>query len=412
MTWLVGGVVAVLVAVVTAWLTHRRMSRRLDAVARRLEREGADRTSPRSGTPISRLEHEVARAAERVTATEVARWRLAEVLATVAEGIVVCAEDGDVVFCNERASPYLQARHAEVLAERALSELLEQALEGRPSSRTVELYGPPRRSLLVRAAPLQNGSATSGAVALIDDVTERRRLEAVRRDFVANLSHELKTPVGALALLAETLVGDNDAEVNARLADRMLIEAQRVSRIIEDLLDLSRIESEESPLRDSVPVHLVLAEASERVRAAADARRITLDIEEPSPQLLLWGERRQLVSAVGNLLENAVRYSGDGSVVEVRVDADGPHVDLVVRDYGIGIPARDLERIFERFYRVDPARARDTGGTGLGLAIVRHVAQNHHGEVLVQSQEGRGSTFTLRLPADAGPVPARELEVS
>jgi two-component system sensor histidine kinase SenX3 len=241
-----------------------------------------------------------------------------------------------------------------------------------------------------------------GAVAIIEDVSERRRLEAVRRDFVANISHELKTPVGALSLVAETLEGEDDPKIVARLSHRMRTEAERLSRIIEDLLDLSRIESEESPSRDPVPVHLILGQAIERLRPAAQHRGIRLDVEEPPPDVVVRGDRRQLVSAVHNLVDNAIKYSEDESSVQVKVEDSNGWVDISVADHGIGIPSRDLERIFERFYRVDRARSRDTGGTGLGLSIVRHVAGNHGGEVRVVSREGEGSTFTLRLPGATG----------
>jgi two-component system sensor histidine kinase SenX3 len=251
---------------------------------------------------------------------------------------------------------------------------------------------------------LNDGSRTIGAVAIIEDVSEGRRLEAVRRDFVANVSHELKTPVGALALLAETLAEEEDQAVTQRLSRRMQIEAARVGRIIEDLLDLSRLEAEESPVREPVAMHVVVGQAVEQVRPAAELRRITLGVSEVPRRLRVLGDRRQLVSAVFNLLENAIKYSEKGSSVEVECLTDGREVALSVRDHGIGIPTRDLERIFERFYRVDRSRGRDTGGTGLGLAIVRHVTTNHGGHVEVDSREGEGSTFTIRLPAPSGLV--------
>jgi two-component system sensor histidine kinase SenX3 len=256
----------------------------------------------------------------------------------------------------------------------------------------------------VTAAPLTDGSRTIGAVAIIEDVSEGRRLEAVRRDFVANVSHELKTPVGALALLAETLAEEDDQAVTRRLARRMQIESARVGRIIEDLLDLSRLEAEESPVREPVAVHLVVGQAVEQVRPAAELRQIGLEVADVSSRLRVVGDRRQLVSALFNLLENAVKYSDKGSTIEVDCGTDGRLISLSVRDHGIGIPTRDLERIFERFYRVDRARGRDTGGTGLGLAIVRHVTTNHGGQVDVDSREGEGSTFTIRLPASSGLV--------
>jgi two-component system sensor histidine kinase SenX3 len=216
---------------------------------------------------------------------------------------------------------------------------------------------------------------------------------------VANVSHELKTPVGALALLAETLAEEDDPAVSRRLSRRMQIEASRVGRVIEDLLDLSRLEAEESPVREPVALHLVIGQAIEQVRPVAELRHIGLDVAQISGRLRVVGDRRQLVSAVFNLLENAVKYSDKGTAVEVTCTTDGREISIAVRDHGIGIPTRDLERIFERFYRVDRSRGRDTGGTGLGLAIVRHVTTNHGGRVDVDSREGEGSTFTIILPA-------------
>jgi two-component system, OmpR family, sensor histidine kinase SenX3 len=189
-----------------------------------------------------------------------------------------------------------------------------------------------------------------------------------------------------------------------RLAERMLTEAFRVGRTIDDLLELSRIEADEAAGREDVPVHLLIAEAVDRVRGAAEQQGIAIEVEKPPVRLGVTGDRRQLVSATYNLLENAVKYSDAGSTVQVRARTDGRFVDIDVQDHGIGIPRRDLERVFERFYRVDRARSRDTGGTGLGLAIVRHVANNHAGDVRVESLEGEGSTFTLRVPVGSGPV--------
>jgi two-component system sensor histidine kinase SenX3 len=257
---------------------------------------------------------------------------------------------------------------------------------------------------MMRSEVIDDGNRPLGIVAVLDDVSDRRRLEAVRRDFVANVSHELKTPVGALSLLAETLLAEHDPEVSQRLAGRIQDESLRVNRIIEDLLDLSRIEAEEHPPREPLLGSLIMAEAVERVRSAAEQRGVKLLVDEPDPPVTLMGDRRQLVAALNSLLENAVKYSDEGSSVEVFGLANGGWVELVVRDQGIGIPARDLERIFERFYRVDHGRSRQTGGTGLGLSIVRHVVNNHQGLVHVDSREGEGSTFTLRLPLAGVPV--------
>jgi two-component system sensor histidine kinase SenX3 len=209
----------------------------------------------------------------------------------------------------------------------------------------------------------------------------------------------LKTPVGALGLVAETIEEEEDPEVIRRLSRRMKAEAERLARIIEDLLDLSRIEADENPERDPLEVPRLVALAVERAHPVADSRDIQVHITEQSTPPAVLGDQRQLVSAVHNLVENAVKYSDPGSEVAVEIgQGEDGFAEIAVIDHGLGIPSRDLERIFERFYRVDRARSRDTGGTGLGLSIVRHVVTNHGGDVTVQSREGEGSTFMLRLP--------------
>ncbi|GAC1478758.1 MAG: ATP-binding protein [Acidimicrobiales bacterium] len=365
----------------------------------------------RLGAAAARIDAlERATRADRARLANVTRVadRLSQALSASPDAIVVCDERGAVVHRSDAALAFERARHGPALAEQAVTELLEAALHEGPAERNVDLYGPPRRALLVRAFPLDDEAGLLGAVAIIEDLSERQRLEAVRRDFVANVSHELKSPIGALGILAETMQGEEDRSVSQRLAERMQLEAFRVARIIDDLLDLSRIESEEDPVREPVAVASVLALATDRIRPVAEHRGITIDMAPTPCELVVDGDRRQLVSAVHNLLENAVKYSDDNSTIEVlaRASAAGrnPTVEISVCDHGIGIPARDLERIFERFYRVDRARARDTGGTGLGLAIVRHVATNHGGQVRVASQEGEGSTFTLQFPAASAPL--------
>jgi two-component system sensor histidine kinase SenX3 len=330
--------------------------------------------------------------------------RLRRALGAIAHGVVIHDEHGDVVYRNNPATSFLAARHGDALVEEAISSLARRALEGRDTEQEVEVFGPPRRTLNLRAVPLGGAGAPAGALVVVEDTSTRRRLENVRRDFVANISHELKTPVGALALLAETLLGEDDPEVMRRLAERIASEAFRVGHTIDDLLELSRLEAAPAKSDDVLPVAVFVGEAVDRVRSAAERHGIVLDVDQVPENLTVQGERRQLVSAVVNLLDNAVKYSEPDSSIEVRAASDGEWVGVEVRDHGIGIPQRDLERIFERFYRVDRARSRETGGTGLGLAIVRHVASNHRGDVQVDSREGEGSRFTLRLPARADVV--------
>jgi two-component system, OmpR family, sensor histidine kinase SenX3 len=292
----------------------------------------------------------------------------------------------------------VNARDGDYLAEKAIEAALGRALAGNFHEETLDLYSPTRHTLEIRAYPIGSTSSPSGAVALVDDVSELRRLEAVRRDFVANLSHELKTPLGALSLLAETLDGEEDPEVVVRLTSRVGAEATRFARIVDDLLDLSRIEAGAAGSLGLMAFSAVVSEAVEAFHEPAAARGIHLEVAPLDPDLYVMANRRDLVSAVSNLVDNAIKYSEPGGKVWVQAGRQGDRVCLWVRDEGIGIPRRDRERIFERFYRVDRARSRWTGGTGLGLAIVRHVAAYHGGDVALDSVEGEGSTFTLCVP--------------
>ncbi|MST34120.1 sensor histidine kinase [Acidimicrobiaceae bacterium USS-CC1] len=376
--------------------------RRLEAALARVTGEAvAEHDVADADHVVAALEAATGRLVERSERTEEVASRLAAALHMLVVGVVICNEHGEEVYRNLAAGTS-GTRLNDVLAERAVIELLEAAREGRCAERSLELYAPVRRNLLIRAYPISSLGRPLGAVAVVEDVSERRRLDAIRRDFVANVSHELKTPVGALSLLAETLDGEEDPEVVARLSTRVAAEADRLGRIIDDLLDLSRIEANDRPVLQPVPVHQIVQDAVEPVLPAAVTRNIAVQVEPVPPHLTVNGDRRDLVSAVANLVDNAVKYSEPGSPVRVRVAATPEAVSIDVIDRGIGIPSRDRERIFERFYRVDRARSRLTGGTGLGLSIVRHVAANHGGEVRVASEEGEGSTFTLLLPAGAG----------
>jgi two-component system sensor histidine kinase SenX3 len=395
------GVAAALVCVAYALGSRRglkALKQRLVALGDRLGADPLPRDPRRLEDALGHVERATEHAAEAVAESSADAIRLRRVLDSLAQAVIVCDEHGQLVFRNSRAITLMGSRHGDALAAQAVDELLATTSPGASEERTLELYGPPRRTLSVRTESIDNGQRTLGVIAVIEDVSERRRLEEVRRDFVANVSHELKTPMGALGLLAETLLAETEPEVSRRLAQRIHSEAFRISRIIDDLLDLSRIENEESPPREPVLVNLVMAEAAERVRSAAEQREVEIKLEEPSPPVAVLGDRRQLTSALYNLLENAVKFSYEGGVVEFTGIVDGDDVVIAVADKGLGIPTRDLERIFERFYRVDHGRSRSTGGTGLGLSIVRHVANSHGGSVHVDSREGEGSTFTLRLP--------------
>ncbi len=326
---------------------------------------------------------------------------IADVLAVLrSSGIVL--DSADSVVNNSPAAVANGLVRGQDLTE---PELLEVARLVRRDGviREVELElpkGPAGRPGLVvgaRVAPL--GSAH--VLLLVDDRSEARRLEEIRRDFVANVSHELKTPVGGLALLAEAVLdAHDDPEAVARFAQRMQVESTRLTRLVQEIVDLSRLQVAAS-LSEPHPVDLAQAaqEAVDRSRLAAEDKDIEIALVTAG-DCSVWGDHALLVTAIRNLVGNAVAYSEPHTRVAVTVRAvAGDVVELAVTDQGQGITMADQQRIFERFYRVDAARSRTTGGTGLGLSIVKHVAANHGGEVSVWSEPGRGSTFTLRLPA-------------
>ncbi|WP_327344993.1 sensor histidine kinase [Streptomyces europaeiscabiei] len=343
------------------------------------------------------------------------------VLSVLRSSAVVLDEADGVVKASSAAYALGLVRGGKLAVEPMLKMARDTRRDG--EIRQVELDLPRRGTgrgealaVSARVAPL--GSRL--VLLLVEDLTEARRIEAVRRDFVANVSHELKTPVGALSLLSEAVMGaSDDPEAVERFAGRMQIEATRLTNLVQELIDLSRVQNDD-PLEDAEPVRVdeLVAEAVDRCRHQAGTKQITMASNTGTPEgfeqgggaraaggtaeLRVWGNRGQLAAALGNLVENAVNYSPARTRVGIaarRVTAPGgDHIEIAVTDQGIGISEKDKERVFERFYRVDPARSRQTGGTGLGLAIVKHVAASHGGEVTVWSSEGQGSTFTLRLP--------------
>ncbi|MCO5968721.1 ATP-binding protein [Actinoallomurus sp. WRP9H-5] len=259
----------------------------------------------------------------------------------------------------------------------------------------------------VRVAPMGSHGLV---LVLAEDLTEFRRVEAVRRDFVANVSHELKTPVGALSLLSETVEeAADDPEAVRRFSKRMQHESARLTNVIQDLITLTRLQGGEVVERPrTVALDDVVHDAVDRCRLKAEPKEITLAIGGRD-DLRVYGDEELLITAVRNLVDNAIAYSPERTRVVVCTRlADESHAEVSVTDQGIGIPEADLERIFERFYRVDPARSRQTGGTGLGLAIVKHVTTRHRGDVNVWSKEGSGSTFTIRLPLLSTSASAKE----
>lgn len=250
--------------------------------------------------------------------------------------------------------------------------------------------------LLVRVTPL--GDYGLIAILIFDD-SEIRRLDAIRRDFVANISHELKTPIGALSILSEAVLeASEDPEAVIKFANRMQTESKRLTDLVQEIINLSRLQDDD-PLKNGKRFNLseVIYDALDQSKLSAQVRKIILFFE-PTVEAQVNGDRSQLSMAIHNLIENAINYSPDSTRVAIDLKVTNQIAEISISDQGVGIPEKDIERIFERFYRVDPARSRFTGGTGLGLSIVKHIALNHGGDVSVWSVEGAGSTFTLRFP--------------
>jgi two-component system sensor histidine kinase SenX3 len=324
----------------------------------------------------------------------------AETMLELLPTAVVLVDPGDTVRLANRAAELMGLVRSDSVELPELRRLVRRCRhDGQPETEefVLDLGGFPRRVMTVgaRAQLLPDGDVAL----VVDDLTEAKRVESVRRDFVANVGHEIKTPVGALTLLAEAAMDarDDPAAVQ-RFVARMQREAGRLSRLVQELLDLSRLQGGEPlPEMTAVAVDAIVDEAVDRNRLGAEAKRIEL-VRGGERGMRVMGDENQLVTALSNLLDNAVAYSPAQTRIAIGVHDREDAVEISVTDQGAGIDAGDRERIFERFYRADPARSRDTGGTGLGLAIVKHIVSNHGGEVTVWSQPGAGSTFTIRLP--------------
>jgi len=326
-----------------------------------------------------------------VTSFDLTQWQIA--VDALPLGVIIFAENGKEEWRNSVASKMGGVRHTDVLIDEAIDQVGRLVLAGEATTSQLDLAGPPPRVVNIRGLPLLSG----GVVVTVEDITEQIRTERVRTDFVANLSHELKTPVGAIAILAELLEGETDRETVKKLALRIESETHRMTQMVDDLFELSGIETQ-SLMQAQVNLCEVVAEVERIISTVALHSGITIKTNFGDKPMLVLGDKTQLLSAVSNLAENAVKYSNAGGIVEMTLSHEGGDVVLSVSDQGIGIPADSLPRIFERFYRVDKARSRGTGGSGLGLSIARHVISNHHGTLSVTSSEGEGSVFLVKLP--------------
>jgi two-component system, OmpR family, phosphate regulon sensor histidine kinase PhoR len=386
--WLVALAVVAGVAATSGFVVRRSLARHRAALEERL-----------------RTAEDELRRRERSSAEERAVQDL--ILSSMRDGVLLIGPNGATAYANAALTRHLGSRPASTAAlfPLALREAVEGAAHEKTTASALLEVGSPSRWLRIQATPAGDDGSV---LVVVRDVTEARRLDEIRRDFVANASHELKTPAASIQAAAETLrdAAEDDPAAVPRFAAQLEREAVRLSRIVADLLDLSRLESG-SELGDRVHLDSLAREEAQRFEEQAQRAEVRLTVDAPDPTPVR-GSSRDLSLLIRNLVDNAIRYTHPGDEVRVEVGA-GPSGSTVLRvtDTGAGIPQRDLPRVFERFYRVDRARSRETGGTGLGLAIVKHVTENHGGSVQVSSELGRGTTFEVHLPRDQRPEEGR-----
>jgi two-component system phosphate regulon sensor histidine kinase PhoR len=408
----VGLVLAALLAALFATLLTRRVHELRGVVRAIAAGDLAQRLPWRSGDELGAIATALDDMAEqlrrRLAQANDESARLRAVLQGMVEGVLVLDRNGAVILANPRLGELfgvwgpVEGRQAIEVIRRAPVDaaLVEAARSAAPVVREIQLAGPNPRQLEMHAVRFPSHGSLLGTVAVFHDVTEIHQLEGVRRDFVANVSHELRTPLTAIRGFAETLRGSElSVEQRRQYLDVILRHADRLTALIEDLLELSRIEGGTRSLAlEAVDVGALAKALLQDLKPRLDAGRLVADVKAgPAPAAL--ADRRALEQVLLNLLDNAIKYSEPGGRIEIALTGAPDGVRIDVSDTGIGIPAADRARIFERFYRVEKARSRDLGGTGLGLAIVKHLVQALDGEVFVASREGKGTTFTLRLPA-------------
>ncbi len=412
---------AALVLVLSGGLAYwaaRNHFRRLDEIRTALEgliagtlHAPLERAEPGAIGALARTVYAVDMALRASTSEAGAgRERLTAVLDGMIEGVLVVGSDGGIELANTRLRELFECwgelegrRPLEVIRRADVGAALARAGDSiEPVIAEVELTDD--RVLQLHAHRFPEKGELQGVVAVFHDVSEIRRLESHRRDFVANVSHELRTPLTAIRGFTETLSDDGlSSEQRKRFVEVIARNAERLSALIEDLLELSRIEGGKHPLApEPVDVVALAGTLLRDMRPRLDARRLVSSVGGNAPPAL--ADRRAFEQVLQNLLDNAAKYTEPGGRIDVRVSADASRVRIEVADSGIGIPERDRARVFERFYRVDKARSRDLGGTGLGLAIVKHLVQAMDGDVFLASREGEGTTFTVVLPAAARPA--------
>jgi len=411
------GVLLILLGAVTVW-TQRTLDKDLNEIGRGLQKIVVDADLDRMPQPrfseMSELAHNIDTISNtvhenyRLLAQE--RDRLQTILENISMGIIVVGPDLKTRMINPVAEKIL-GTSVEYAVGRTFTEIhhapsIDRAIEkgrmGATTSDEVTINLPRRRTLKVQVSPIETteGSIT-GVICILEDITSRRRLERIRSDFVANVSHELRTPVANMRAVVDALLAGAALEPDAaeRFTHDLDRESKRLADIIEDLLILSRIESGRIDRVDKSFVVLeVLEEIVGEKTALAEKNQVVLELSGEGNGVVLKGDRKLLKTACSNLVDNAIKYNSEPGRVDISIDAGAEEITIMIADTGIGIPSSEQRKIFERFYRVDKARSRETGGTGLGLSIVKHAADFHGGSVHVASTVGEGSTFSLKLP--------------
>ncbi len=351
--------------------------------------------SSRSSRSVSTERKEVSRPVDPAVkpAVKVVDEQLLKAFDLLPIGVVISRGPNGELLRNRIATEMTGVRHVDILVDEAVVALVKETIEIGEQNKSMQVAGPPDRFFQLQSQRLND----DGVVVTIEDTTDRVRIDTVRTDFVANLSHELKTPIGGIAALGDTMVDETDPVVMKQLAERIVRESFRMAGIVNDLLDLSRIEFGRSTEWERIEMNGVIKEVVALSQDNARRHKVEL-VTSGNFAAEVFGDRSQLVSAFSNLVENAIKYSDEDRLVKIIGDVRVDDLTVAIVDQGLGIAPKDHERIFERFYRVDRARSRSTGGTGLGLSIVRHVVDNHGGKIELKSNEGEGATFTVVLP--------------
>ncbi len=415
--WVGAAVLVVLTGCLSLWIAQklRRPMLELTEAARRMARHEELRPVEVRWPQELRLLADSLRDMSQTAASTIAQMErdqqlLRAVFGSMAEGVVVVDADRQVLFLNEAAARALRIpletassqKLWQLVRHRQLSDALERVFDNEASHQTELEWNVPEHKVLALYGTRLPGMPVRGAVLVLHDVTDLRRLERLRQDFVANVSHELKTPLAAIQATVETLLDGavHDPAHNLRFLQRISENSDRLNRLVQDLLSLGRIESGDEVLElQEVPLEGVIENCLARHEHRAQAKGIRLEAQPPPQGVIALADEEALAHILDNLVDNAIKYTPEGGSVTLRWSADGEQALLEVRDSGVGIPEKDLPRIFERFYRVDKARSRELGGTGLGLAIVKHLVQALSGTISVASEVGKGTAFTLRLPA-------------